>query len=264
MPKVAVGGQTEVSAPACDKSLRVHLDLHAPSAYLNSQAQVEGMDADMAYQILTRAGCKVSWHLQPMTGARIIRSLQDGHFDVMIRASNTPERQQYAYFSTPYRQEVVGVFSLKESGLEPFLTLDSALAQKLRLIGPASGWYGEYFEQLRKRWRESGLYTSYPDAAKATELLFATPSRGELVLVDADIFFHHLGRERHHLVQLMKDRLMVTPAHLMVRKNAVEAEDLLAINQAIQDLREEGVLAGLENRYRPVPLQQMLQTRKDD
>lgn len=246
------------SEPRCDASLKVHLDLHAPSAYLDAQQQVAGMDADMARLILTKAGCEVEWHLWPMTGARIIRSLKDGELDVMIRASDTEKRREYAYFSRPYRQEVVGLFSLKRTELPSALTLDKALAAGLRLIGPASGWYGEHFQQLRSKWRALNLYTSYPDAAKGTELLFANPSRGDLILVDADIFFYSVGAARYESVIVHGSDLFVTPAHLMLRKEAVDEEDLLAIDQAIQMLRRDGRLQEIEKHYRPRPLLQML------
>lgn len=255
---LVLGSSVVASEALCNKELKVHLDLHAPSAYLNDQQRVVGMDADMANLILTEAGCQISWHLLPMTGARIIRSLQDGEFDVMVRASNTAERREYAYFSQAYRQEVVGLFSHKRDGLPASLTLEQAQAEGRRLIGPASGWYGEHFQRLRARWQELNLYTPYPDAAKATELFFARPSRGELVLVDADIFFQNLGPDRYDSVVLNGSSLIVTPAHLMIRKGALDTTDLAAINQAIETLLKEGRLQQLENRYRPLALQRML------
>ena len=79
----------------------MHLDLRAPSAYLDNSGQVVGMDTLLTQRILTQAGCQIRWHLTPMTGARILRSLQQGKFDVMIRASKTPKRQQYTFLVKP-------------------------------------------------------------------------------------------------------------------------------------------------------------------
>ena len=129
----------ESAEARCDKTLTVHLDLHAPSAYLDSNGQVAGMDAMLAQKILTQAGCKVEWHLIAMTGERILRSLQQGKFDVMIRASKTVKRQEYAYFSEPYRDEIVGLFSRKQLELPPTISMVDALEQQIRLIGPVSG-----------------------------------------------------------------------------------------------------------------------------
>ena len=248
----------EAADSRCDKTLTVHLDLHAPSAYLDNHGQVIGMDALLTQQILTQAGCQVRWHLTPMTGARILRSLQQGKFDVMIRASKTAERQQYAYFSKPYRHEIVALFSRKHLKLPATLSMTDAFNQGLRLIGPASGWYGSEFEVLRTKWQQNELYTAYPDAARATELLFATPSRGDLLLVDADIFFRHLGKEQHDEVTLVGNNVLINPALLMFNQQSIEQTDLNAINQAILQLRQTGKLADIENNYRPHSLQKLL------
>ncbi len=248
----------EAADVRCDKTLSVHLDLHPPSAFLDDNDQVTGMDALLTQRILTRAGCKVRWHFTPMTGARILRSLQQGEFDVMVRASKTDARQQYAYFSEPYRHEVVALFSRKQLKLPAAFTMADALNQGLRLIGPASGWYGDEFEALRSKWQKKGFYTAYPDAARATDLLFAEPSRGDLVLVDADIFFYYLGEERYDQINLVGNNVLITPALLMFSHGSLDQTDLSAINHAIVQLRQTGELTAIEKSYRPLGLQKLL------
>ena len=248
----------ETAEVRCNKTLTVHLDLHAPSAYLDNNGQVAGMDAMLAQRILNQAGCQVRWHLLPMTGERILRSLQQDKFDVMIRASKTAQRQKYAYFSAPYRNEVVGLFSRKQLKLPPIFNMSDALEQKLRLIGPVSGWYGDKFEILRTKWKKERLYSAYPDAKRATELLFIEPSRGSLLLVDADIFYLHLGEERYEQVELVANNLHISPASLMFSRNSIEKSDLIAINQAINLLQKTGELKAIENSYRPQSLQELL------
>lgn len=243
----------------CPTAIRVQLDLHAPSAYLDAQKQVRGMDAELVSAIFKQAGCPFEFSLTPMTGARILKSLQDGEIDLMIRASKNEERQAYAYFTEPYRQEVVGVFSRKSLHLPENLTLSRALQIGLRLIGPASGFYGDDFEQLRQGWRDRELYTSYPDAKVATELLFATPSRGELMLVDADIFFYYAGAGRLADIQQIGSWLHISPAHLMLSKKTASPELIQRLNTAIAQLHKNGSLRRIEQRYRPELLRLLLQ-----
>jgi len=248
----------EAAETRCDKTLTVHLDLHAPSAYLDNNGKVTGMDAQLAQRILTQAGCQVRWHLIPMTGERILRSLQQGKFDVMIRASKTVERQEYAYFSDPYRDEVVGLFSREQLELPSAFSMVDALDKKLGMIGPVSGWYGDNFEALRSKWKQEGYYTAYPDAKRATDLLFITPSRGHLLLVDADIFYLHLGKERYDQVKLVGGNLHISSASLMFSHDSLNKNDLIAINEAIFQLQQTGELKAIENRYRPQSLQKLL------
>jgi polar amino acid transport system substrate-binding protein len=216
------------------------------------------MDAMLAQRILTQAGCQVNWHLYPMTGKRILRSLQQGEFDVMIRASKTVQRQEYAYFSDPYRDEVVGLFSRKQLKLSSTFNMVDALEQNLSMIGPVSGWYGDEFEMLRTKLKQDSRYTAYPDAKRATELLLIEPSRGDLLLVDADIFYLHLGKERYDQVKLVGNNLHISPALLMFSRKSLERNDLIAINQAILLLQQTGELKAIENSYRPQSLQKLL------
>jgi polar amino acid transport system substrate-binding protein len=248
----------------CPEPLRVHLDLHAPSAYLGAQGELQGMDIEQVKLILQQAGC--SWRISttPMTGARILKSLQHGDIDVMIRATVTLDRQQYAWFSIPYRQELVALFSRRQQMLPVPFSYAAAFSQRLTLIGPASGQYDAEFERYRPLFKAQNLYTPYPDAFVGTELLFATPGRGDLLLADADIFYHQLGTARLAQIQLVAGSLTVTPAHLMFSKKTVSAATVAAINHAIQILRRDGRLAAIEQSYRPTQLQAQLATRAGD
>ena len=178
----------------------------------------------------------------------------------MIRATITPDRQQYAWFSRPYRQEVVALFSKREQQLPTPFSYAAALAQRLTLIGPASGQYDVSFEQYRPLFQANHLYTPYPDAFVGTELLFATPGRGELLLADADIFYHQLGTARLEKVRLIEGSLTITPSHLMLSKKTVSVATVAAIDRAIQILQHNGRLAAIEQAYRPTQLQALVKT----
>lgn len=246
------------SETVCPQPLRVHLDLHAPSAYQDASGQLRGMDVELVSAIMQAAGCQWRWHLTPMTGARIIKSLQEGDIDLMIRASKNPDRERFARFSQPYRQEVVGLFARNRNDLPEQLSLADALRLGLRMIGPASGWYGIEFEQYRNRFKQQKRYTAYPDAQVGTELLFATPSRGDLVLIDADLFYHFVGPDRIMDIRLANSQLHVTPAHLMASQRTVNLATMAALNKAIRRLQQSGDLSRLEQSYRPKVLRDQL------
>lgn len=258
LPWAAHATAAAAADAVCPKPLRVHLDLHAPSAYHDADGQLRGMDVELVNAIMLAAGCQWRWHVTPMTGARIVKSLQDGEIDLMIRASKNPDRERFARFSQPYRQEVVGLFARSRSDLPEQLTLADALRLGLRMIGPASGWYGIEFEQYRNRFKQQKRYTAYPDAQVGTELLFATPSRGDLVLIDADLFYHFIGPDRIMDIRLASSQLHVTPAHLMASQKTVNLATMAALNKAIRRLQQSGELQRLEQSYRPKGLTEQL------
>jgi len=247
------------AAPAndiCPRPLRVYLDLHAPSAWRTDDGQMLGMDAEMVQAILTNTGCQIRWELTPMTGARIIKSIEDGDIDLMIRASKNAARAQFGWFTEAYRQELVGMYTRQNTDVPSQLTLPQARRLGLSLIGPASGWYGVEFEQYRNWFKKLQQYTAYPDAVVGTELLFATPSRGELLMIDADLFYYHLGTRQTQVRPV--SGLYINPAYLLLSKKTVNQATLQALNLAIDRLKQQGVLLQLEQKYRSPALQQQV------
>lgn len=244
-------------AAVCGKKpLRVYLDLHAPSAWQAADGQITGMDAEMVRHIFTTAGCKFRFELTPMTGARIIKSIEDGEIDVMIRASKNAAREQFGWFTQAYRQELVGMYARTDTDVPDHLTLPRARQLGLSLIGPASGWYGVEFEQYRNWFKKMQKYSPYPDAVVGTELLFASPSRGELLLIDADLFYHHLGDRAQQIKPVAP--LHITPAYLLLSKKSVHPATVNAIDQAIATLQKNGTLQKLELKYRSPQLRQQI------
>lgn len=236
---------------ACDRPLQVHIDLDPPSSYLDQNRQLQGMDVAMLTALSGEMHCAIAWHTEVMSGARVLRSIEQGQFDAIIRASKTAERQQYAHFSLSYRDEVIGVYALKTTQLIAYKTLNEAMNKGLRIIAPATGFYGDEFEQVRQMWFSSGRMTQYKNAVIATQLLLAKPLRGEIVLVDSDVFYYTLGLERAKLVFNPSQWLRITPAFIMMSKKTVSSEQVEQLNRAITVLKKTGLLQAIEAKYRP-------------
>lgn len=242
----------------CRRALVVHLDLDAPSAYHDEHGQLRGMDVELLQAIAAEAGCALRWDTTAKSGARILRGIEYGQIDVMVHASITPERQRYALFSDSYRDEVIGLYALHTTPLPAFTGLQGAFDAGLQLIGPSSGWYGPDYQALRQRWADANRLTPYKNAVNATRLLFATPKRGDLVLVDGDIFFTTVGNERLAEVRAFADVQYVTPTYFMFSRKTVSDADVSRLNRAIKTLRQNGTLARVEARYRPPVLVELM------
>ncbi len=247
----------------CLRGLTVHIDLDAPSSFKMANNDLVGMDVDMLERIAADVKCQIRWHTDEMSGARVLRSIEEGQFDAIIRASLTNDRLRYAHFSIPYRDEVVGLYALRSTQLVAFNNLNEAFRKGLRMIGPAAGFYGEEYDALREPWQQSGRMTQYKNPVTATQLLFIKPPRGDLLLVDADVFFHHVGKQRVDLVFNPANWLRITPAHIMFSKKTVAESTVKRIDSAIQSLQQQGVLMAIEKRYRPpILMQEIAQARK--
>lgn len=246
-------------ADICPNKIRVQLDLAAPTSYLDAQGAIAGMDVEMLQLILREAGCEIEWTFESMSIERALRQIQGGDVDVITRMSNRPERRRYAHFSEVYRQEVLGLYALKETPLPEFSTLAEAYEKGVRLIAPGAGFFGEELQQVRERWLASGRMTAYDSATYASRLLFTKPRRGDMILIDADVFHHFISDTETEQVVNVGDWLLISPTHIMFSKKTISAELVERINTVIREHRNRGTLAAIERRYRPALLMQNIE-----
>jgi polar amino acid transport system substrate-binding protein len=188
--------------------------------------------------------------------------LETGKLDAAIRASKTVEREKFAYFTTPYRDEVMAVYARKQSGITRFEDLQAAYLKGLILIGPANGFYGDAFEHLKTRWLAANRYTQYKQSHKAHQLLFATPTRGDIIFVDSDIFYHSLGKQLSQEVESPTDWIRVSPIHIIMSKASVSQATVERLNKAILTLTKDGTLARIVDKYRPAYVQQQVEKHR--
>ena len=250
---------TMTEANDCPAKIRVQLDLAAPASYLDEKGQLTGMDVEMAQAILVEAGCQIEWITEPMSIERALRLLREGGIDALTRMSFRAERTRYAYFSDAYRQEVIGLFALKDTPLPEFETLAEAFEKKLRLIGPAAGFFGEEYQALREPWLASGRMTAYNSATNAARLLFTKPRRGDMILIDADVFHHFISAAEREQVISAGDWLRIAPVHIMFSQQSVSAALVERVNAVIRQRLQRGALAEIERRYRPASLMQNIE-----
>ncbi|QGX39152.1 transporter substrate-binding domain-containing protein [Permianibacter aggregans] len=246
-------------ANVCPNKIRVQLDLAAPTSYIDAKGTITGMDVEMLQLILREAGCEIEWTFESMSIERALRQVQEGYVDVITRMSIRPERTRYAHFSEVYRQEVLGLFALKDTPLPAFSTLTEAYEKGVRLIAPGAGFFGEELHQLRDRWLASGRMTAYDSATYASRLLFTKPPRGDMILIDADVFHHFISDAETEQVINVGDWLLISPAHIMFSKKTISAELVERLNAVIREHRKLGTLAAIERRYRPALLMQSIE-----
>lgn len=247
-----------VNAAGCEKPIVIHVDIDAPSVFEAAPGQLTGMDIDLVQHIFNAAHCTVQWDSVSTTYSRVLRGLETGKLDAAVRASKTAEQEKFAYFSAPYRDEVMAVYARKKAGIHRFDDLQAAYAMGLILIGPANGFYGDEFERLKTRWLAANRYTQYKQSHKAHQLLFASPTRGDIIFVDSDIFYHNLGKSLSQEVESPTDWIRVSPIHIILSKASVSSATVERLDNAIFALSKDGTLARIVAQYRPAYVQQQV------
>jgi polar amino acid transport system substrate-binding protein len=207
----------------------------------------EGADMEMARAIIKEAGCTlVDGPVLPVV--RRMQMFAEGKFDLMLAASDIPERRGFAHFSSTYRMETVGLFSLEKSyedlgDINSFEALD---ARKIRLLVPTIGWYGPEYERRRGALEASGRLSRFGTNAQGLRMLAAR--RAELIMGDT-MAMNYQSKLLGIPVRQLGFVVMRSPVHLMLSKATITEDDVAKINVAIARLEKNGTLRAIGQRY---------------
>ena len=236
-----------VAAQAQACRLSMALEYWPPYLYTQADAGPTGLDWELAQAILKEAGCQLA--VQPeLPTSRRQRLFEQGQLDLMLSASDTPERRRYARFSIAYRQETVGVFSRSNARrhYRHITSMDALLNSKLALLAPKVGWYGAPYARVQPALSAAGKLSTFITFQQGLRMLDA--GRADLILGDSGALRYQAKAQGIDIspVPLVAMR---APVHLMLNKASTTQADLDRINAAITRLEHQGVLGAIRGRY---------------
>jgi polar amino acid transport system substrate-binding protein len=222
-----------------------------------------GLDIELTRAIAAHADMDVTY--QPVEWKQHQQDLKDGKRDFASGATKTPEREEYAYFSKPYRYEEDSLFIRRgEESTFQFKDVKEFLAEvtknKLR-VGVIDGY--QYADPAINAWLEDPkndpLITRVPDDKKNVRLLLAD---------DIDVFLADRIAGSTQIWRLNKGndinevRLGIqTPIHFMFSKAAVPYTVVEKFNKAIDKIQNTSQYQHLISWYlHPVLLLQTIDT----
>lgn len=212
-------------AALCERPLKVAAE-HWPPYSVLSEDGWQGTDVDRVRALLRRAGCEVIFMDTPPGRSHVM--LEKGEVDILMAASDVPERHRYALFSKPYRREVMAVFALAGRDDLPG-GFPALLASDHTLVAPRSGWYGEAFAAVRGDLIGNHQLIAFDYTHQAVSILAA--GRADLLMGDQQsilITANNLGVK-------LSQRWIANdaPVHLMLSRTSLGEAHLQRINAAL-------------------------------
>ncbi|MGL5905556.1 MAG: substrate-binding periplasmic protein [Shewanella sp.] len=241
----AAHGWAQVSN-LCPQPLKVAYNDWAPYAFQGPKGVALGLDIEIMAQLAAELGCEVSFIYIP--AKRSHQMLKQGTVDLMMGATQTPERQTYARFSDEYRDEEVKLFA--NAGSQDYRQLrqwEDLFTYKLRLLAPVAGWYGKDYEQFRARLAQAHLLILSPDLDKSVHML--AYGRGDVMIGDAAAVSYIAKRYPNIQLVPLNITLERSGIHLMLSQVSMGAAQLAAFNQAIHTLTRRGTIAHLQQKW---------------
>lgn len=218
-----------------------------PYQYMSAGGEVGGVDIEIAKRALSHMNCTL--RAQQGSWMELMEWIQNGDIDFVMGASQTPARDEFAWFSVPYRLEQ---FSLFVRG-DRMSRYDQSSVEEFLAAGHRIGTVNEYYygEEMQALMYESEYSTQFV-GAMLNELNVARVLDGEIDgflednLVAASIIRRRgLGAfiDKHEI------SLPATEVYVMFSKESVDEERVEVFNDALQELIDEGFIEHVTNRY---------------
>ncbi len=123
-------------------ALTVGWDPWEPYQYLTPDNQVRGLEIDLISSIAKEASCTITFIQNDWM--RLLKGIRNGSIDMLGGASKTASREEFAYFSTPYRHESFVLYIRAEQKNEfAGKTLKQLLENKFKLGVTEDYIYGD-------------------------------------------------------------------------------------------------------------------------
>ncbi len=244
---LAPGLAAAEAANACSRPISLATGEWEPYGYHDAQGRFTGIDADMVRAIFSEARCTLVL-LRSMPANRNLQLFTNGEIGLMSGASRTAEREKHAFFSKPYRNETVGLFSLADDGAQyaGIRSFAQFLERPHTLLAPRAGWYGPLYAKSAGFLRSRRRLSEFGDFSQGIRMLAA--GRGSFILGDAAAIEHAAARQGVKVLPL-PFWVVDAPVSLMLHKALVSAGDVQRLDAAIERLRKRGELERIRGAY---------------
>lgn len=236
-----------------NKTLISGWSAYPPYSYIENVGgipQWRGLDVELLRDIAKRAGYFVD--APDVDWVELVHGIETGERDIAAQATRTPEREEFATFSVPYRTEtMVLIVPRGKSASLPARTVselvDRIKQKKFRLgVGPGIAYPSEEVRTFLANPANSDQVVAINDRHLLQNLIEGRID-GYLAdrMVAADMIKAHgaEGVVEEHPV------MVEGPLHLMFSKASVPPQVVADFNRAIENIQADGTYSQLNEKY---------------
>lgn len=227
--------------------LKLGFEAWEPYQYIGMDQKPAGLDIELVQAVANKMNCEIT--PKQGTWVDLIAGVKSGEVDMLLGASKTVAREEYAYFSEPYRKEQFVLFvRAEEIASLPQNTMTDFLSAGKKL-GIVSEYY--YGEELAQLYGDDKLKANFVEAS-LSELNLARLIDEEIdgMLEDRFVAASMLRRKgldktvSPHSISLGDNDVFV-----MFSKSTVPDTKVSAFNAAMAAIRQNGEYDAILARY---------------
>ncbi|MEM8952666.1 MAG: transporter substrate-binding domain-containing protein [Verrucomicrobiota bacterium] len=206
--------------------------------------QLTGLDIEVMNAAAELAGLNPIY--QEIVWDRHLRSIEAGNLDFAMGATRQAAREEYAWFSRPYRHEAIFVFCRKGEGAlwegdSPIDTLKAIRDRGGKISLEAGSFFGQEVSDLIAEPAEASWVDTHPTTAQVLQALL----HGEVDAVLMDRFAGLSAAWNQDVLDELEELsgpVHVSPISMMFSKATVSPETVASFDAAIAELEQSGRL----------------------
>lgn len=227
--------------------LRIGFEQWEPFQFKDNSGNFVGLDLEIVKAVLEETGCKANFI--ETSWQRLMVSIENGSMDIAMGASKAPEREEYAHFSIPYRDETYALFIRKnDSDKYKIKKLDDLVENNLRFGIVRGYYYGKPFHEAIKTPKLKELVEEARD--DDTNIRKLKTGRIQGCFIDPYAGATKLGK-MDLLNEIVKSSFAVESGtiHAMFSKKSVSSDRVKVFDHGLQELKNNGRLAKIIQSY---------------
>ncbi|NBB93061.1 MAG: transporter substrate-binding domain-containing protein [Gammaproteobacteria bacterium] len=244
-PEIEQTAEAQAAPVPC--RLVVGWDPWEPYHYQPVGDRVQGLDVDLIGAMAERADCDLEW--EQGSWASMLQLVRTGNIDLLPGATRTPQREEFARFSQPYRTESFRIHvRAEESEQWSGMALTELLGNGFRL-GLTRGYiYGSEVEAILDdpRWQDQLVEVPVGELNVLHLVDFRIDGFLEDPFVAASIDHRRDWGIRFETLPL---DVYSGDVHLMFSRASVDAGVVDRFDRALSELRESGEHERILDRY---------------
>lgn len=222
-----------------------------PYQYINAVGDVTGLDIEIARAVAYEAGCELE--VKQDNWMNLLQDIREGEIDMVAGATHTPEREDSAWFTTPYRTESFLVYvrtgdlaNCSEAG-----SLRALLENDQRIGTVADYYYGGVVTELQGDPDLSGQLQDSPVSELNYTYLLDQRIDG---FIEDPFVATAIIRARGLHDEIAECPIVVHSGDVsfMLSRAGVDEETFQLFESALQELQAGGKLEEILNRYRSI------------
>lgn len=219
-----------------------------PYQFVDDSGELTGYDIDLVKAVVEDMDCTL--RLKQINWARGVIETKSGSLDMMAHADFTEERNTWALFSDPYRDNSIVLYVRKgESEHYPFASLQDIVGSDFRLGAGRGVYLGDAFEELLsdEAFRKQVFYID-TDEMQQYRVLKAKRVDGFLRSKTAlDNLRKALGEDAD--IEIHPLPIFTSKQHVMFSRKNITQTLVDRFNASLTQIRSTGVYADIEAKY---------------